>query len=166
MKLDSLKQLFIHELSDLNDAEEQLVKALPKMAKAASSSELQRAFEGHLSQTKEQVQRLQRVFNNLGEKPKRVTCKGMKGLVEEADELIKGGGDPAVMDAGLIAAAQRVEHYEIAGYGCARTYAELLGEAESVELLQTTLSEEREADETLTELAERVINVEAAEVSA
>jgi len=165
MKLDSLKQLFVHELSDLSDAEEQLIKALPKMSKAASSPELQRAFEGHLSQTKEQSQRLQRVFNNLGEKPKRMTCKGMKGLIEEADELIKGGGDPAVMDAGLIAAAQRVEHYEIAGYGCARTYAELLGEAESVELLQTTLSEEREADETLTELAERVINIEAAEVS-
>lgn len=165
MKLDTLKQLFIHEISDLYDAEEQLVKALPRMAKAATSPELQRAFDGHLSQTKDQLKRLDQVFEYLGEEPKRVTCKGMKGLITEGEELIKGNGESAVKDAGLIAAAQRVEHYEIAGYGCARTYAELLGETESVELLQATLSEERETDESLTELAERVINVEAAEVS-
>lgn len=165
MKLDTLKQLFVHEISDLYDAEEQLVKALPKMAKAATSPELQRAFDGHLSQTKDQLKRLDLVFEYLGEKPKRISCKGMKGLIAEGEELIKGNGESAVMDAGLIAAAQRVEHYEIAGYGCARTYAELLGETESVELLQATLSEERETDESLTELAERVINVEAAEVS-
>jgi len=163
MKLDTLKQLYIHELSDLYDAENQLLKALPKLAKAASAEELKQAFEQHLEQTQEHVQRLETAFANISEKPKRISCKGMKGLIEEGDELAGEDGDPAVKDAGLIAAAQRVEHYEMAGYGCARTYAELLDENESAQLLQLTLDEERKTDESLSELAMRVINVEAAQ---
>lgn len=163
MKLDTLKKLYTHELSDLYSAENQLVKALPKMAKAASSQELKSAFENHLEQTHEHVQRLEKIFSMLDVKAKGVTCKGMKGLIEEGTEMIEEEGDPAVKDAGLISAAQRVEHYEMAGYGCARTYAEMLGEQESAELLQTTLDEERMADESLSDLAERVINVEAAQ---
>ena len=162
MKLDSLKELYVHELNDLHSAENQILKALPKMAKAASSEDLRLAFEKHLDQTEEHVQRLERAFSFIDEKPKQVVCKGMKGLLEEGEEMIKESGDPAVKDAGLIAAAQRVEHYEMAGYGCARTYAEILGEMDSAELLQNTLDEERMTDETLTELAVGLINVEAA----
>ena len=162
MKLDTMKKLLVKELADLYDAEQQLVKALPKMVKAADHAELQEAFEQHLEQTKEHVDRLERVFSLISEKPKRITCKGMRGLLEEGEEMIKEDAEPAVRDAGLIAAAQRVEHYEIAGYGCARTYAQMLGEDQSAEILQSTLDEERETDESLTALAERVINVEAA----
>lgn len=157
MKLDSLKSLYVHELNDLYDAESQLIKVLPKMAKAASSKDLRQAFEEHLHQTKEHVERLERVFTFLKAKPKATNCKAMKGILEEGDDMIKAEGDPAVKDAGLIAAAQRVEHYEMAGYGCARAYAESLGEEKSAELLQKTLDEERETDENLTELAERLI---------
>lgn len=166
MKLDTLKQLLVHELSDLYSAETQLVKALPKMAKAADSDKLRDAFQQHLEQTKEHVERLDKVFAEIGEKPKMIKCKGMAGLIEEGEEMIAESGDPAVKDAGLIAAAQRVEHYEIAGYGCARTYAEMLGEDKSVKLLQTTLDEERTTDENLTDLAQRLINVEAAQAQA
>lgn len=162
MKLDSLKQLYIHELSDLQDAEEQLVKALPKMAKAASAPELCRAFEMHLGETEGQIRRLEKLFTLVGEKPARVSCKGMKGLIAEGEELIGNSGNPAVKDAGLIAAAQRVEHYEIAGYGCARTFAQMLGDEESARLLQTSLNEEKEADEMLNKLAKHMINIEAA----
>ena len=160
MKLDSLRSLFIHELNDLHDAERQLVKVLPKMAKAASSEDLRLAFERHLDQTREHVRRLERAFASLKEKPERKTCKAMKGILEEAEEMIRADGDPAIKDAGLISVAQRVEHYEMAGYGCARTYAEMLGEKESAELLQLTLNDARATDESLTELAERLIHAE------
>jgi len=163
MELDSLKKLYIHELQDLYDAEHQLLKALPKMSRAASSEELGAAFDRHLDETQQQVERLEKAFSLLKIKPTRLSCKGMKGLIEEGEELIKEDGDPAVKDAGLIAAAQRVEHYEIAAYGCARTYAEMLGQEKAVELLQNSLDEERAADEALTGLAEDVINFEAAE---
>ena len=161
MKLDSLQKLFVEELRDLYDAEHQLVKALPQMAEAASSPQLRAAFEHHLEQTKGHVQRLEQVFQSLGEKPSRKTCKAMKGLVEEGSEMIKEHADPAVKDAGLIAAAQRVEHYEIAGYGTVRTYAKLLRDDAAARLLQQTLDEEGETDKKLTHLAESSINVEA-----
>ena len=162
MKLNSLKELYLHELGDLYDAEQQLTKALPKMVKGAASIGLKSAFEQHLAQTEVHVERLERVFDLFGEKPKRVSCKGMKGLLEEGEEMLKQNGDSAVKDAALIAAAQRVEHYEIAGYGCARTYAEMLGEAEGVRLLDQTLGEEKETDTNLTALAQSTINLQAA----
>src|SRR5438270_8171187 len=127
MKLDSLKKLYLEELRDLYSAETQLVKALPKMAKGASSDELRQAFESHLKQTKEHVERLDEIFAQLDEKPTGKTCKAMKGLIEEGSEMLEQEGDESVIDAGLIAAAQRVEHYEIAAYGTVRTFANLLG---------------------------------------
>src|SRR4051794_22106913 len=142
MKLDSLKKLYIEELRDLYSAENQLVKALPKMAKAASAPQLQAAFNLHLEQTKKQVERLETIFQKLDESPKGKTCKAMEGLVEEGDEMRTAKGEPEVIDAALIAAAQRVEHYEIAGYGTVRTYARLLRETEAERLLQETLDEE------------------------
>jgi len=164
MKLDSLRTLYLHELNDLHDAESQLLKALPRMAKAASSEDLRLAFEKHLDQTQEHVERLDRAFSLIKEKPSRTPCKAMKGILEETEEMINADGDPAIKDAGLISAAQRVEHYEMAGYGCARTYAEMLGEQDSADLLQKTLDDERATDESLTELAERVIHAEPAHV--
>ena len=161
MKLESLKDLYLEQLRDLYSAETQLVDALPKMASAASSPDLKAGFNEHLGQTQEQVRRLERIFNDLGEKPTGHTCEGMKGLIKEGEEMIKTKGEPAAIDAGLIAAAQRVEHYEIAGYGTVRTYAELLGHNEHVTLLERTLNEEEETDERLTELAESHINEEA-----
>lgn len=161
MKLESLKDLYLEQLRDLYSAETQLVDALPKMAEAASSRDLKTAFNEHLRQTQEQVRRLERIFENLGEKPTGHTCEGMKGLIKEGQEMIKTKGEPAAIDAGLIAAAQRVEHYEIAGYGTVRTYAELLGHNEHVTLLERSLTEEEETDERLTELAESHINEEA-----
>jgi ferritin-like metal-binding protein YciE len=161
MKLDSLQKLYIEELRDLYNAENQLVKALPKMAKGASHQELKQAFEDHLDQTKEHVERLEEIFKRLDEKPTGKTCKGMKGLIEEGAEMLEEDGDEAVLDAALIGAAQRVEHYEIAAYGTVRTFANMLGEQEAVELLQQTLDEEGETDKLLTELAESVVNVEA-----
>jgi len=160
MQLDSLKTLYMQELNDLHDAERQLVKALPRMAQAASSEDLRLAFERHLDQTKEHVRRLDLALVLLKEKPQRRACKAMEGILEEAEEMIKAHGDPAIKDAGLISAAQRVEHYEMAGYGCARTYAEWLGEADCAELLQQTLNDERATDESLTDLAERLIHLE------
>jgi ferritin-like metal-binding protein YciE len=160
MKLDTLRALFVDELKDLYSAEHQLLKALPKMAKAASSPQLTRAFESHLEETKGQVERLEQVFESLDVSPKGKKCKAMEGLVEEGAELMEEDADPDVMDAGLIAAAQRVEHYEIAGYGCVRTYAQLLGETKAAKLLQATLDEEGAADKKLTQIAEK-INVEA-----
>jgi ferritin-like metal-binding protein YciE len=162
MKQNALRGLYVDELKDLYSAETQLVKALPKMAKAATSPDLKTGFEKHLRQTEEHVSRLERVFKALGESPKGKTCKGMKGLIEEGKEMIEEDPGDEELDAGLIAAAQRVEHYEIAGYGCVRTYAELLEEDDAVSILQKTLSEEQETEEKLTELAQQ-INVEAME---
>jgi ferritin-like metal-binding protein YciE len=161
MKLDTLKTLYIDELRDLYNAENQLIKALPKMAKAASSEELQDAFEKHLEQTKTHVERLEEVFEEIGEKPKGKTCKAMKGLIEEGSEILHEDGEEAVIDAGIIVAAQKVEHYEIAGYGSVRTFAQLLGKDRSADLLQTTLEEESEANELLNKLAEDIVNPEA-----
>jgi ferritin-like metal-binding protein YciE len=161
MKLETLRDLYVEQLHDLYSAETQIVEALPKMAKAASNKQLQGAFQDHLGQTKEHVQRLETIFKQLGDKPKGEKCKGMEGLLKEGEEMIKMKGDPAAIDAGLIAAAQRVEHYEMAGYGCVRTYAQLLGDQQSMTLLQRTLDEEGMADKKLTALAENVINLEA-----
>jgi ferritin-like metal-binding protein YciE len=165
MALDNLRSLLLDEIKDLYDAEKQLVKALPKMAKASAAPELRAAFEEHLEVTRGHVERMEKVFEILGETARGKKCKAMEGLVEEGGELIdeKDDADPTVLDAGLIAAAQRVEHYEMAGYGCVRTFARLLGENEAADLLQETLDEEGEADKKLTELAETVINVEALE---
>jgi ferritin-like metal-binding protein YciE len=161
MKLDTLKTLYVNELRDLYNAEQQLVKALPKMAKGASSEELQDAFEKHLEQTRKHVERLEEVFEEMGEKPKGKTCKAMKGLIEEGSEILKEDGDESVIDAGIIVAAQKVEHYEIASYGSVRTFAQLLGKDRSADLLQTTLDEESEANELLNKLAEDIVNPEA-----
>lgn len=160
MEMEDLKDLYIEELKDLYSAENQIIKALPKMIKAASSEELKAGFEEHLEQTKNQVARLEKIFENLDASPKGKKCKGMEGLLEEGKELMEEDAEADVLDAGLIAAAQHVEHYEIAGYGCVRTYAELLGDKQAVKLLQQTLDEEKETDMKLTELA-RSINVEA-----
>jgi len=161
MKLKTLKDLYVEELRDLYSAENQIIKALPKMAKAASSPELKAAFEQHLEQTRGQVDRLEQIFKTLGEKPTGKTCRAMEGLVEEGEELIKEKPDASVLDAGLISAAQRVEHYEIAGYGSVRTYAQTLGETDAAQLLQQTLDEEGQTDKKLTQLAESLINVQA-----
>jgi ferritin-like metal-binding protein YciE len=159
MKESALKKLYIDELRDLYNAENQLTKALPKMANAAKSAELRSGFEKHLEQTKGHVDRLEQIFEELDEKPTGKKCKAMEGLVEEGKEIIdEQEGD--VLDAGLISAAQRVEHYEIAAYGCVRTYANLLGEDQAKKLLEETLKEEKETDQKLTKLAEK-INVEA-----
>ncbi|HTB79276.1 MAG TPA: ferritin-like domain-containing protein [Opitutaceae bacterium] len=152
-KFNSLKDLFIEELRDLLDAEHQLIKALPAMAKAASHQTLQTAFEEHLDQTKIHAERLERILSGLDESTRSRKCKAIAGLVAEAEEWIHEKAAPAVKDAGLIAKAQRVEHYEIAGYGCARTYASLLGYEDAEQLLQTTLDEEEVADARLTELS-------------
>jgi ferritin-like metal-binding protein YciE len=156
MKLESLKELYVSELQDLYDAEEQILQALPKMAQAASSSRLRSAFEQHLEQTRGQVQRLDTIFQQLGADPKGKKCKGLAGLVAEGQDLLKEKAEPEVRDAGLIAAAQKVEHYEIAGYGTVRTYAEILGEKNAARLLQQTLDEEGETDKKLTSIAERI----------
>ena len=161
MKLDTLQKLYVDELRDLYNAENQLLKALPKMAKAASSEELKNAFEKHLEQTETHVERLEQVFQELDESPKGKTCRAMKGLIQEGSEILKEEGDPSVLDAGIIVAAQKVEHYEMAGYGSVRTFAELLNQKSAVELLQTTLDEESEANELLNGLAESVVNPEA-----
>lgn len=161
MKLESLENLFVHELKDLLSAEKQLVKALPKMAKGANSEALRAGFEEHLEQTKGHVERLEKIFDLLGKTARAEHCKAMEGLIEEGSDLLKEEGSPSVKDAALIGAAQRVEHYEIAAYGTLRTLAQLLGQEEAAELLQETLDEEKQADEKLTELAMSEINPEA-----
>jgi ferritin-like metal-binding protein YciE len=161
MKLESLHDLFVDELKDLYNAEHQLLKALPKMAKAASSSQLAKAFTEHLEETKGQVDRLEKVFKELDASPKGKTCKAMEGLLKEGKEVMEEDADPSVKDAALIAAAQRVEHYEMAGYGCVRTFARSLGFEKAARLLQATLDEEGAADHKLTKLAETVINAKA-----
>jgi ferritin-like metal-binding protein YciE len=157
-----LKELYIDELKDLYNAETQLVKALPKLAKAASSDELREGFEDHLEQTKGHVQRLEKIFESLDESPKGKKCAGMEGLIKEGSEAMEEDYEGAVMDAALIGAAQRVEHYEMAGYGTASEFARILGEDEHVSLLHETLEEEKETDQKLTELAKQ-INSEANE---
>jgi len=162
MKLDSLETLFVEELRDLYSAETQLVKVLPKMVKRAHSEELKQAFEEHLELTREHVERLDEIFENLGKPAKGKTCKAMKGLIEEGSEVLEEHGESSVIDAALIAAAQKVEHYEIATYGTVRTWAEMLDQDDAVDLLQQTLDEESETDEKLTEIAESTINATAA----
>lgn len=153
---DSLRELYIDELRDLYNAETQLVKALPKMAKASSDNQLRHAFEEHLRQTSEQVSRLEQIFEQMGEKPSGKKCLGMEGLVKEGAETMKEDYAEEMKDAAIIGAAQRVEHYEMAGYGTVRAFAELLGENEHVHLLDQTLEEEKRADEKLTQLAEQI----------
>lgn len=160
MKMESLQDLLVDELKDLYSAENQILKALPKMIKTASSQELKSGFEQHLKETEEQVRRLEQIFQELEVSPKGKKCKGMEGIIEDGKDIMEQDAEPEVMDAGLISAAQHVEHYEIAGYGCARTWAQLLGHNNFVQLLQQTLDEEKATDEKLNALAGK-INVEA-----
>lgn len=161
MKLHSLCDLFVDGLKDLYSAENQIIKALPKMAKACSSPELRQGFEEHLEQTRGHVERLEEIFTELDVSPRGKKCAAMEGLIEEGKELMEQDIEGAVMDAGLIAAAQRVEHYEMAGYGCVRTWAEQLGHHRAAELLQQTLEEEKATDQKLTQVAEQMVNAEA-----
>ncbi len=162
MNVNSLQELYVAELQDIYDAETQITKALPKMAKAATSPELQAAFHEHLQQTEQQITRLEEIFSNHGLPNRGKTCKGMQGLITETEEHMKEIKDPAVLDAALIGGAQKVEHYEMAAYGTARTFANLLGFNSDVKLLQTTLDEEGTTDKKLTKLAERMVNPSAA----
>jgi ferritin-like metal-binding protein YciE len=162
MEIDSLQKLYVEELKDLYSAEKQLVQALPRMAKKASNPQLRAAFEEHLEVTKKQVERLDRIFERLERSPRGKKCKGMEGLIEEGKEMMQEDMDPEVLDAALISAAQKVEHYEIAGYGTVRTYARILGEDGDARLLQQSLDEEGETDKKLTQLAESSVNIEAA----
>ena len=162
MELNTLKDLYIHELKDLYSAEKQIIAALPKMVKAASNEQLAAGFKDHLEQTKEHAVRLEKILSSHSQTTRGPKCKGMEGVLQEGAEMIEEEADDEVRDAGLIAAAQRVEHYEMAGYGCARTYAQLLGDKEGTQLLQTTFTEESDTDKRLTKLATSVINVAAA----
>ena len=161
MKLETLKDLYIHELKDLYSAEKQIINALPKMIKAAADKQLAAGFEEHFEQTKEHAARLEKILTSHDESTRGPKCQGMEGVLKEGEEMIKEDAEEEVRDAGLIAAAQRVEHYEMAGYGCARTYAELLRDRQGAQLLQTTLMEELATDKKLTKLAKSVINVAA-----
>lgn len=160
-KFETLRDLYVNELRDLYSAETQLLEALPKMAKAASSPELKNAFENHLEQTRTHVTRLEQVFGELGEDPSGETCEAMKGLIKEGEHFVKAEGDRAVRDSGLIGAAQRVEHYEIAGYGTARSLALRLDQESAAQLLQETLDEEGQTDQLLTDIAETTVNASA-----
>ena len=160
-KMRTLEDVYVDLLKDLYSAEKQLVKALPKMAKGAQSSDLQKAFQDHLRQTEGQVERIERIFTEMGGSPRGKKCVGMEGLVEEGNELLKEDAEPDALDAGLIAAAQKVEHYEIAGYGTARAWAQQLGYDKAARLLQQTLEEESMANELLTRIAESHVNMEA-----
>ena len=162
MELETLQDLYVEELKDLYSAENQILKALPRMIRKASHPQLKKAFTTHERQTRQQVARLERICKGLGVSPKGKKCVGMEGLIEEAKDLISENPEPDVLDAGLIAAAQHVEHYEMAGYGCVRTYARLLGRDRDADLLQQTLDEEGETDKLLTQIAESGINIEAA----
>jgi len=163
VKLDTLHDLYVDELKDLYSAEQQILKALPRMIRAALHRKLKQGFTTHERQTRQHVKRLERIFKSLDESPRGKKCVGMEGLLKEGQELIREKPEPDVLDAGLIAAAQHVEHYEMAGYGCVRTYARLLGYDDHAVLLQQTLDEERSTDESLTALAESSINLEAAD---
>ena len=158
---ESLQKLYLEQLRDLFSAENQILEALPKMTKQATHADLKRAFQEHYQQTEQQVQRLQQIFDEMGESPEGEECDGMKGLVREGEKTMEEFRDSDVLDAALIAAAQRVEHYEMAGYGCARTYAHMLGQQGHADLLQRTLDEEGDTDEKLTDLAESVVNIDA-----
>jgi len=161
MEIDSLKKLYVEQLKDVLSAEKQLVQALPKMAKGSTHPQLRSAFEQHLEQTREHVTRLEKVFELIDKPARAKKCKAMEGLIEEGKEVLEEDMEDDVRDAALIAAAQRVEHYEIAAYGTLRTYANLLGETQAVKILQMTLDEEGDTDKKLTQLAESSINVEA-----
>ena len=156
MKATTLKDVYVNELRDLYNAEQQLIKALPKMAKAATSEDLRQGFEEHLEQTKGHARRLEQIFQALGESIKGKKCKGMEGIVAEGAEVISEDYEGAAMDAAIISAAQRVEHYEIAGYGSVHAYATILGETEAANLLDRTLNEEKETDQKLTDLSESI----------
>ncbi len=159
MTIDNLRDLYKEQLEDLYSAEQQLIKALPKMAKAASSEELRTAFEDHLEQTRGHAERIETIFEEMGEKLTAKKCKAMEGLVKEGSEVIEEDMEDSLKDAALIAAAQRVEHYEMAGYGCVKAYATRLGDEEAASLLEQTLDEEKEADELLNGIAEE-LNIE------
>ena len=161
MKLETLKDLYVQELKDLYSAETQIIKALPKMMRASTKKQLATGFQAHLAQTKEHATRLKNILRGHEESTQGPKCKGMEGVLKEGAEMIEEDAEDEVRDAGLISAAQRVEHYEMAGYGCARTYAELIGDHQGAQLLQTTLTEESDTDKKLTKLAESVINVAA-----
>lgn len=161
MNLDSLSKLYVHELKDLYSAEKQLVGALPKMIAAARNKDLKKALKEHLQATRRQIQRLEKVFARLDASPRGHKCVGMEGLIKEGSALLAEDAESDVLDAAIIAAAQRIEHYEMAGYGVARTYAEKLGDFTAADLLQETLEEEAQADRHLTRLAERTINIKA-----
>ena len=157
-QFDSLNDLFVQQLKDLHDSEKQLTEALPKMAEPASSPELASAFREHLRETQDHVSRLERVFHGINCEPERESCPAMKGMIKEGQNVIDANGDPSVRDAALIAAAQRVEHYEMAGYGSVRTFAHQLGRDDLARILQQTLDEEGQADKKLTTIAERSVN--------
>jgi ferritin-like metal-binding protein YciE len=161
MEMDSLRELYVDELKDLYSAEKQILQALPRMVKKATNEKLKKAFQDHLEVTQMQLERLDRIFEEIGKSPRGKKCKAMEGLVEEGKEVMQEDMAPEVMDAALIAAAQRIEHYEMAGYGTCRTWAQTLGEKNQQKLLQQTLDEEGDADKKLTALAESTINVEA-----
>ncbi len=163
MEMNTLQDLFVHDLKDLYNAETQLLKALPRMAKKATSPDLKQAFEKHTRETENQIKRLEQIFEELDESPKGKKCKAMEGLIEEGKEIMEEDVEPEVLDAGLIGAAQKVEHYEIASYGTVRTFATVLGRDDVANLLQKTLDEEGETNKKLTALAESGINIEAAE---
>ena len=158
MSLATLHDLMVHELKDLYSAERQLVQALPKMAKNATSDQLRTAIDNHLAETEEHVTRLEQVMESLGESPRGQKCAGMQGLLEEGKSFLKEDADPDVMDAGIIVSAQKVEHYEIASYGAVCEYARMMGHTEALQLLEQTLAEEKKADQTLNKLAEGGIN--------
>lgn len=163
MKLETLRDLMIEEVADIYDAEHQIIEALPKMKKAAHADKLKQSFQEHLDVTRQQVTRLEQVFELLDEKPHRKTCKAMKGLIKEGEEMIEEDADKDVKDAGLIASAQRVEHYEIAAYGTVMAYAKQLGLDQAIKLLSQTLEEEKKTDVNLSKLAESTINVKASQ---
>jgi ferritin-like metal-binding protein YciE len=161
MNIESMQDLFLEQIQDLYDAEQRLTKALPEMADATSSPELRNAFEKHLGETEQHVMRLEQIFREMGRDPKATTCDAMKGLIKEGDSMVSDTDPSSIRDAGLIAAANRVEHYEIAAYGSARTFARHLGMQRAVSLLEQTLQEEKAADRKLTEIAESMVNSEA-----
>ncbi len=161
MKLQSLNDLLVHQLQDLYGAEQQLLKAMPTLLSAAKSPQLKQALETHMTETQNQVQRLEQVFQSMGIQAEAIKCKAMEGLLKEAEVMLSEDADPEVLDAGIIASAQRVEHYEIAGYGTACTYAKYLGHNDALNLLKETLSEEKKTDELLTVIAESSVNIKA-----
>lgn len=160
MQMNSLQDLYVHKLQDLYSAETQITQALPQMLAKVQNPELKQGMQMHLQQTQQHVQRLEQIMQKLGQQPGGVECQGMKGLIKEGQEVLQQGGDQEVLEAALIAAQQGVEHYEIAGYGTARTYAQLLGDQDAVGLLEQTLQEEKQTDEQLTQVAQK-INVQA-----